>query len=236
MNNLIETFNLYSSGNNILLPIILIISFLSGILASLSPCSLGILPLIIGYVGGYSKENNKKLLIQMLSFSIGLSLVLSIIGVVCALTGRAFTSFASPIIILIFASIITIMGLNLLGVIEINFPSIIKKMPEKQNNSLFLFPFLVGTFFALASSPCSSPILASIMAVATISGNILFSISLLFAFAFGQCIIIIFFALFTSTLKNAGKFAKYSEKLMKISGILLILTGLAIFYAVFTNI
>ena len=136
MNNLIETFNLYSSGNNILLPIILIISFLSGILASLSPCSLGILPLIIGYVGGYSKGNNKKLLIQMLSFSVGLSLVLSIIGVVCALTGRAFTSFASPIIILIFASVITIMGLNLLGVIEINFPSIIKKMPEKLHLNL----------------------------------------------------------------------------------------------------
>lgn len=236
MNNLIETFTLYSSGNSFVLPIILIISFLSGILASLSPCSLGILPLIIGYVGGYSKENNKKLFIQMLSFSIGLSLVLSIIGVICALTGRAFTSFASPILILIFASIITIMGLNLVGLIEINFPAIVKKMPQNKKGSLFIFPFLVGTFFALASSPCSSPILASIMAVATISGSILFSISLLFAFALGQCIIIIFFALFTSTLKNANKFAKYSEILMKISGILLILTGLAIFYAIFTNI
>lgn len=236
MNSLMDAFTLYSSGNNIIMPVIIVISFFAGILASLSPCSLGILPLIIGYVGGYSKESNKKLFIQMLSFSIGLSLVLSIIGIICALTGRAFTSFASPIIILIFASIITIMGLNLLGIIEINFPAIVKKMPQNKNGSLFIYPFLVGTFFALASSPCSSPILASIMAVATISGSILFSISLLFSFALGQCAIIILFALFTSTLKNANKFAKYSNILMKTSGILLILSGLAIFYAIFTNI
>ncbi len=236
MDNLIQAFSAYSAGNNFVLPIILIIAFFAGILSSLSPCSLGILPLIIGYVGGYSKETNNKLFIQMISFSLGLSLVLSIIGVLCAITGRAFTSLASPIIIILFASIILIMGLNLVGIIDIQFPSIIKKMPQNRTGSIFIFPFLIGTFFALASSPCSSPILASIMALATISGNLLFAIALLFSFALGQCMIIIAFALFTSFIKKREQFAKYSEILMKISGILLILTALAIYYAVFTNI
>lgn len=236
MDNLLQTFTAYSTGNSFMLPLLLLIAFFSGILASISPCSLGILPLIIGYVGGYSKEGNKKLFIQMLSFSVGLSLVLSVIGVICALTGRAFTTFASPILILLFASVIVIMGLNLLGILDIQFPAIVKKMPQNKNGSLFVFPFLVGAFFALASSPCSSPILASIMAIATISGSILFSISLLFSFALGQCIIIIFFALFTSTLKKTSALAKYTQVLLKASGILLILAGLAIYYAVFSSI
>lgn len=236
MDNLLNAFSQYSSSGGVIMPILIIIAFFAGILASLSPCSLGILPLIIGYVGGYSKQSNKKLFIQMLSFSLGLSIVLSIIGVICAITGRAFTSFASPILILLFASVIVIMGLNLLGIIDIQFPSIVKKMPQNKSGSLFIFPFLIGTFFALASSPCSSPILASIMAVATISTSILFSIALLFAFALGQCIIIIIFALFTSTLKNRGKFAKYSEILMKISGVILILAGLFIYYSIFSSI
>lgn len=236
MDSLVQIFSGYTSGNSYILPILLGVSFFAGILSSLSPCSLGMLPLIVGYVGGYSKEDNKKLLIQMLSFSLGLSLVLSIIGVICALTGRAFTSFASPILILIFSSLIIILGLNLIGFIEIQFPTIIKKMPQNKSGSLFIFPFLVGTFFALASSPCSSPILASIMAVATISSNILFSISLLFFFALGQCLIVIFFALFTSTLKHMNSLAKYSSILMKASGYILILTGLYIFYSIFRNI
>lgn len=236
MDSFVQIFSGYTSGNSYILPILLGVSFFAGILSSLSPCSLGMLPLIVGYVGGYSKEDNKKLLIQMLSFSLGLSLVLSIIGVICALTGRAFTSFASPILILIFSSLIIILGLNLIGFIEIQFPTIIKKMPQNKSGSLFIFPFLVGTFFALASSPCSSPILASIMAVATISSNILFSISLLFFFALGQCLIVIFFALFTSTLKHMNSLAKYSSILMKASGYILILTGLYIFYSIFRNI
>ena len=68
MDNLIQMFSLYSSGNHFILPFLLGVSFLAGVLSSLSPCSLGMLPLIIGYVGGYSKESNKKLFLQMLSF------------------------------------------------------------------------------------------------------------------------------------------------------------------------
>lgn len=236
MDNLVQVFSAYSSGNSFILPILLAVAFFSGVLSSLSPCSLGILPIIIGYVGGYSKESNKKLLIQMLSFSLGLSLVLSIIGVICALTGRAFTSFATPIVLLIFSSILIILGLNLVGFINIQFPAIVKKMPQQKKGSLFIFPFLIGTFFALASSPCSSPILASIMAIATISSNILFSIALLFLFALGQCIIVIIFALFTSTLKHMNSLAKYTNIMIKLSGIVLIITGCYILYTIFTNI
>ncbi len=236
MNNLVQTFSMYSSQGGIFMPLMLVIAFFAGILSSLSPCSLGILPLVIGYVGGYSKGGNKKLLIQMISFSFGLSLILSIIGVICALTGRAFTSFASPVVILVFASVIVILGLNLLGVIDINFPAFVKKMPQNKNGGLFLFPFLIGALFALAASPCSSPILASIMAFATISNSIVFSIALLFCFALGQCVIIIIFALFTSGLKHINNVAKYSAFLIKASGILLILAGLYLYYAIFKNL
>ncbi|MBQ9245861.1 cytochrome c biogenesis protein CcdA [bacterium] len=235
MNNLLQTFSMYSSQGGIFIPLLIFVSFFAGILASLSPCSLGILPLIIGYVGGYSKDNNKKLFIQMLSFSFGLSLILSIIGVICAITGRAFTSIGSPVIVLLFASIIVILGLNLLGIIEINFPTIVKKMPQNRNGSIFIYPFLVGVFFALASSPCSSPILASIMAFATISNNIIYSVALLFSFAIGQCIIVILFALFTSTIKHAGIIAKYSEIIIKTSGVILILAGFYIYYSIFKD-
>ncbi len=236
MDSILQYFSSYSSGGGYIFPVMLVIAFFAGILASLTPCSLGVLPLIIGYVGGYSKEGNKKLFIQMISFSVGLSSVLSVIGVICALSGRAFTSFTPPVIILLFASVIIILGLNLLEILDIRFPSVVKKMPQNKTGSLFLFPFLVGVFFALASSPCSSPILASIMAIAAVSTNILFSVALLFSFAIGQCIIIIFFAMFTSALKHMNSLAKYSSILMKASGIILILTGLYIFYSVFTNV
>ncbi len=236
MNNILQYFTMLSSENTVFMPLLIIIAFFAGILSSLSPCSLGILPLIIAYIAGYSKENNKKLLIQMISFSLGLSSVLSIIGVFCAISGKVFASIASPIVILLFASFIIILGLNLLGVLDLHFPTIVKKMPQNKSGSLFILPFLVGIFFALAASPCSSPILVSIMALATISNNLLFSLALLFSFAIGQCIIIIVFALFTSTLKHLNSLAKYSSILIKASGIILIFTGIFIYYSIFRNI
>lgn len=236
MDNILQYFSQYSIEDGFFMPILLLVSFFAGILSSLSPCSLGILPLILAYIGGYSKENNRKLLVQMISFSFGLSLVLSIIGVVCALTGRVFAGFAPPVLMLLFASILFIMGLNLIGVLEIQFPAIVKKMPQNKSGGLFLFPFLVGVFFALAASPCSSPILASIMAVAAISNSILYSIALLFSFAAGQCVIIIIFALFTASLKHLNSLAKFSSVLIKASGIILIFAGLYIYYSVFSGI
>ena len=236
MNNLMEAFSVYSMGNGFMLPVILVISFIAGIIASLSPCSIGILPLIAGYVGGYSRADNKRLFLQMLFFSLGLASVLSIIGVICALSGKAFTAAASPAVILIFASIIVILGLNLLGFIDIQFPALIKKLPQNKNNGLVFFPFLIGALFALASSPCASPILASIMAFAAVSSNVLFSIALLFCFAIGQCVIVILFAMFTQTIKHAPVIAKYSEILMKICGVILVITGLYIWYSIFSSL
>ncbi len=236
MDNILNIFNMYSSTGNVFIPLLLFSAFIAGILSSLSPCNLGLLPLIIAYIGGYSKEGNKKLFVQMLSFSLGLSFVLSIIGVLCAFTGRAFSGVSSPILILVLASIFVLMGLNLVGILEINYPVLIKKIPQNKANGYFVFPFLIGCVFALASSPCATPILASLLALATVSKNMLLSLSLFFLFALGQCLVIILFALFTSVLKNAQKFARFSSILMKISGIILIGAGIYIYYKIFSSL
>ena len=42
--------------------IFLAAAFLGGVIASLSPCSLGVLPIIAAYVGGYGEKTTAKLL------------------------------------------------------------------------------------------------------------------------------------------------------------------------------
>ncbi len=151
--------------------VFLLVAFLGGLIASLSPCSLGILPIIAAYVGGYGETEgekaNMKNFLQLLSFVLGLSIVLTIIGVICALTGRVFASALGPYWVLIISSLILVMGLNLTGVLELPMPVIVKKMPKSNGQSLFLYPLLIGALFALATTPCSTPILAGIMSFAT---------------------------------------------------------------------
>ncbi len=206
-------------------------SFLGGLISSISPCSLSMLPLIIGYIGGYSDEKPLKTLVQMIFFVIGTGIVFSIIGAICALTGKIF--IGNPYFALIVASIILIMGLKILDVIEFEIPMIIKEIPKNNINNEFLYPLILGAIFALIGTPCSTPILASIMAFASISAKISSAIIMLFLFSIGQGLILILAGFLTSKIKTSKNFYNISEKIMKVSGVLLILVSLYIFYKIF---
>jgi len=230
MDNFIEIFNQSNGNFNTLM---LAASFLGGLLASISPCSLAMLPIIIGYVGGYSKESPVRTSLQMFAFIFGASLVFAIIGVICALTGKVFSAVAGGYFVLLIASLVMIMGLKLVGFLDFELPVIVKAIPQNKGNTLFLYPFMLGTIFALAGTPCSTPILAGIMGFATLTNNIALAVLMLFLFSLGQGLILVIAAVFTSGLKTMRNFSQTSEILLKVCGYLLIFASIFIFYKIF---
>jgi len=232
MNNLYDLFTSSLASGNIKI-ILLFISFLGGIIASISPCSLAMLPIVIGYIGGYGETKTSKVVLQLLSFILGSAIIFSIIGIICALTGHVFISMAGNYFPLIIAGIILIMGLNLCGFLDLQIPTLIKKIPQSDGSSLFLYPMLLGAIFAIGGTPCSTPILASIMGIASVSSNLLFAVALLFLFSLGQGIILLIAGLCTSVVKKLGNVIETSEILLKASGIVLILAAIYLYYKVF---
>ena len=233
MDNLL---NIFSNSNQAAWYLLLAASFIGGVLASISPCSLAMLPLIIGYVGGYSKETPFITFLQLSCFIFGTAIVFTIIGVVCAITGSVFASRMGGYFTLLIASLLLVMGLKLLDLLDFETPTIIRAMPTNSSNSIFLYPTLLGITFALAGTPCSTPILAGIMAFAAIGKNLGLAILMLFLFALGQGVILILAGLFTSTLKNMKSIARYTEILLKLSGGLLVLVSIFLFWKTFAPV
>lgn len=233
MNNLLQVF---ADSNQAAWYLLLASSFLGGVLASISPCSLAMLPLIIGYVGGYSKETPFRTFLQLCCFILGTAIVFTIIGIACAVTGSVFASTMGGYFTLLIASLLLVMGLKLLGVLDFETPTIIKAMPVNSTNSIFLYPVLLGITFALAGTPCSTPILAGIMAFAAIGKNMALAILMLFLFALGQGVILVVAGLFTSTLKNMSSLAKFTNFLLKASGGLLILVSAFLYWKTFAPV
>lgn len=232
MDNLVQIFSAGTSSPQIWL-FMFCASFAGGVIASISPCSLAMLPLIIGYVGGYSKETPFRTFIQLCFFICGTAIVFSIIGIICAVTGSVFASALGGYFTLIMASLLMVMGLKITSLLDFEMPVIIKAMPVNSTNSLFLYPILLGIVFALAGTPCSTPILAGIMAFAAIGKNLLAAIFMLFLFALGQGLILIIAGIFTSSVKNLKKLSGYTNVLMKISGALLMLVAIYLYYKTF---
>ena len=233
MDNLIQFFQTNVKGEFSLL--ILALCFLGGVVSSLSPCGIGMLPVVVSYIGASPEQKVSKSAMQIISFIFGLAVSLTAIGVVAAITGQVFGAGNRAYFILLLSALIMIFGLNLIGVIEINFPVLVKKFPQSNKANAFFFFLLLGMVFAFATTPCSTPILAGIMAAASLSSNIAYAALMLFLFSIGQGMIILVAGLFTSALKNISSFARYSEILTKISGVILVLFSLFLYYKVFSE-
>ena len=233
MDKLVTFFQANVQGEFSLL--ILALCFLGGVVASLSPCGIGMLPIVVSYIGSSSEKRTSKNLLQIVFFILGMSICLTAIGLVCALTGQIFDATNRVYFVLILTSLILIFGLNLLGLLDINFPVLVKKFPQSNKHNFITYPLLLGMVFALAASPCSTPILAGIMVAVFMCVNLLYAALMLFLFSLGQGMIILVAGLFTSVLKKLSSAAKYTDILTKVSGIILILFAIFLYYKVFSR-
>jgi len=201
-------------------PLTVFLIFSAGLLTSLGPCSLSLLPITIAYVGG-TKKNQYKLV----SFSGGVVFSLVTLGALSGFLGKIYGQIPSYYTSFV-ALIAIIMGLNLLGVLKFQLPNgpdlnlLENKIPS------LLTPFAIGTTFGLASSPCITPVLATLLAWVSQAKNPTISIIFLFFFGLGQVTPIIIAGATTENLKKFLEFRKYSQIIPILSGIFLVSIGI----------
>ena len=92
-----------------------LVVLLAGLATSLSPCTLSVLPLTIGYIGGYSTSQEGRPVSQALAFSLGLATTLALLGIVSSSLGKAYGQFGEGLPLAV-GFLAILMGLNLLEV------------------------------------------------------------------------------------------------------------------------
>lgn len=203
--------------------------FIGGIISAASPCVLAAIPLIIGYVGGYSEGNRKKSVLYSLVFIIGLSVTFTLLGVAASAMGEAL-SFLGKWLYLGLGAIAALMGLQLFGLVSIPLP--LQKTKAIKTKGL-MGAFLLGLITGTVSSPCATPVLAVILAYVSAKGNLLYGGTLLFIYAIGHCALIFLAGLsmgLTESVISSKKMIGFSAISKKISGAVLVSAG--IYFAV----
>jgi len=178
-------------------------AFLGGILASLTPCVLPIIPLTITVIGARAASSRARGFSLSLIYVMGIAFMYSTLGVIAASTGALFGSlFQSRLFLVLAIALFTILAFGLFGAYELQLPSGIRnKLMAKQGQGWFGV-FIMGLIAGLVASPCVGPIIVGILAFIAQTGSAVFGFTLLFTFSMGMGLLFMVVGTFSGEIKK----------------------------------
>jgi cytochrome c-type biogenesis protein len=204
---------------------VLLLAFAGGVASSLLPCTVGMLPILIGYVGGYTETSKWAILRQIVLFMLGFALVLTALGIAASILGMAMAALVGHGWYYLLGAVAILMGLQLLEVIHLPLPQFVTRMPQSTPGKL-LAPIALGAAFGAASSPCGTPFLTAILGFISREQNWLLGGLSLFCYALGQSMLLLITGLFTGLMKQMAVLRQVGSVITKLSAVVFILAGL----------
>lgn len=201
-----------------------LLTFLEGILSFLSPCTLPLLPVYIGYFAGASGQDNQKPLPGALAFVAGFTAVFCLLGVFAGSIGALLTRYQAAVN-LICGGVVVLLGLSFLELLPIPLFRATQYRGEVRN---MFSAFLFGVVYSVSLTPCAGAFLGAALMLASASGTALRGASLLLLYALGLGIPFVLSAVLIDQLRNAFAFVKrHYHAFQLICGVFLIASGVA---------
>ena len=209
----------------------LTIAFGAGLISFLSPCVLPLIPGYISYISGSSLnelvEKKNINLIPIVLFTVGFSIVFIIFGAASTFLGKVLLQNSYELRI-VAGLVIVILSLHIIGIINIRFFNYEKRIQTNVSKNFFS-PILIGMAFAFGWTPCIGPILGSILVLASTEDSLVRGILLLSFYSIGLAIPFILSGyLMQKFLIFSKNFKKNINKVSKIGGVILLITGVLI--------
>ena len=209
-------------------PLTLALVFGGGLLTSLGPCSLSLLPVTLAYLAGFGHEGSSQRppvpWQRSLTFAGGIVISLVLLGLASGLLGRLYGSLPRTIPLLV-AAVAVVMGLNLLGLLRLPLPA--GPDPERWRRRVpaSLGPLAAGLAFGLAATPCTTPVLAVLLTWMAQAGRPLTGMVLLTAFGAGQVVPLVLAGTAAASLPRLLELRRLGQWIPPISGVVLLTSG-----------
>lgn len=217
----------------------LLTALAAGIISFASPCVLPIVPGYLSFITGLSlqdlteQESRRKVIhkatINSILFVAGFSIVFILLGASANAVGN-FLRENLDIIGKAAGAVIVILGLHMVGLVQIPFLLYEKRIHLQTRLSGNAGSLIAGFFFAFGWSPCIGPILAGILALAAVQQTAAKGILLLSVYSLGLGIPFVLSAVFLNRFFIAFSKIKYHLRKVEIAGgVILIAIGFLIF-------
>ncbi len=216
-------------------------AFGAGLLSFISPCILPIIPSYMFFISGTSagamaeaeeqdqRLKQRQIILSSLFFILGFSLVFMALGATATSLGRLMANY-QDLLRKIGGVVIIVLGLHMMGLIEIKALLYEKRMHFKARPPGYFGALLIGIAFALGWTPCIGPILGAILGIAGSQTQVSSGILLLAVYSLGLAIPFFLTALLMDKIfVHFRKLQKHMQKISIISGVFMIVIGILIF-------
>lgn len=209
---------------------ILPLFLLLGLGLSFTPCVLPMVPIlsfIIVGEGSHIKRSRGFLL--SLSYSLGMALVYTALGVAAGLLGEGLSaSLQNPWVLGVFAVLMVLLSLSMFGVYQLQMPGALQTRltlaSEGQRNGKLAGVFLMGAISALIVGPCVAAPLAGALVYISQTRNVVVGGAALFAMAMGMSVPLLLVGISAgSLLPRAGA---WMEAIKRFFGVLMLAMAL----------
>lgn len=216
--------------------LIIIGFFVFGLLLSLTPCVLPMIPILSSMIIG--KEKNHAFLLSVF-YVLGMAITYAIAGIFFGVVGNNLQAlFQKPWIIVCFSMLFILMALSLFGLFNLQLPekwrSKIAAMSYHQKSGTYFGAAMMGVFSTLILSPCVTPPLVAALGFISQSGNAALGGIALFTMGLGMgAPLLLIGALGSRILPKSGTWMNAVKYFL---GILLLLIALFMLQRVFPEI
>jgi cytochrome c-type biogenesis protein len=198
------------------------VAFGGGLVASVSPCILGMLPLNLSYIGA-SKLRSRAAALRVASmFVLGVIVVNVVLGLISSLFFALFVEYRAPVNIAI-GMLVVVMGLWMAGLVHLPTPQIATRIPPGAGS------FAVGLGFALIATPCASPILVFVLGAVSLVASPARAVAAMTLYAIGYTLVLFLASLFAGIAAASRRILAHAELVSRIAAIMLVVIGVAVF-------
>ncbi len=215
-------------------------ALIAGLLTSASPCALAALPLVAGHMSTSSRKDRYR---DLALFILGMTLALTLVGVVAGAIGRSLI-LTAPWIRWIAGLAFIAGGAAYMGLFRSSLTcdvplaalsgreAVDGAEPARKPRSPLprsLAGAAMGALYGLSASPCSTPSLIAILALVAATGSIAKGAVLLLFYSLGQSLLVVAAGLAASGLQaflESGKRVRALDLLRKAGGAVIAVFGI----------
>ncbi|MBI1754316.1 MAG: thioredoxin family protein [Acidobacteria bacterium] len=193
----------------------LLLVFLAGMGASLTPCVYPMIPITMAIVGAKGGGKARGFALSAV-LVLGMAVTYTTLGVLAAKSGAAFGAFAQKPAFLIPVSLLfAAFALSLFGAFEIALPpSLAMKLQGDGSRKGFGGAFLMGLVLGPLSAPCVGPVIGAVLVGIAQQGIVWLGGLQLFVFALGMGMLFLAVGTFSAGLPKSGEWLTRFKQVM----------------------